>query len=188
MTPEQLFKDFCYYRDNTANIRKLKQDHPYMKALKYTKEREDLFRRLMAWCSEKNIPVRQWVYTLFHVRRWMYAPKLEESHLLSEKHVAKFHKVKDYNFYWKYIKEEEQKRNIFDPNVDIVASVEQRKRELIFKGGSKLCMEFMETETFGYQPRSKICKFCNSWYQCSEKLLSIVGFDILQLRNGKKNG
>jgi len=184
MTPEQLFNDYAFYRNNTSNIRQLKKDKPYIKDLKYNKVRHDLFLKMMDWCMVKKVPVRQWLYTLFVVRCWRFAPKLEESHLCSEKHLPKFYKVKNYDFYNKYITEDVKTKTGFDPNMDIVTSVEQRKRELVLKGGGLLCMKFMEKETYGYHPKSSVCKVCGDWYQCSNKLLDLVGFEVMKLRTG----
>lgn len=183
MTPKQLFLDYCYYRDNTLNIRKLKQDKPFIRPLKYTDERGVLFNELMLWCSARKLPVRKWLYSLFVTRRWMYPPKLEVNHLCSENHIPKFRKVRDYRFYEKYIAEKDNnQKGVFDPNVEVTKAVEERKRELIQKGGPKLCRQFMEKETFGFHPKSVVCKFCDDWYGCAKQLNELVGFDIMKLR------
>lgn len=189
MTPKQLFLDYCYYRDNTINIKKLKQTVPQLRPLKYNDERATLFNELMLWCNARKLPVRKWLYSLFVTRKWMFAPKLEVNHLCSENHIPKFRRVSDYRFFDKYIAEKsENKKGVFDPNIEVTKAVEQRKRELIQKGGPKLCQQFMEDETFGFHPKSVICKFCNDWFECAKKLNKLVGFDIFQLRNGNKNG
>jgi len=187
MTPKRLFLDYCYYRDSTLNIKKLKQEKPFIRGLVYTEERAVLFNELILWCNAKRIPVRKWLYSLFVTRRWMYAPKLEVSHFCSEKHIPKFHKVRDYRFFNTYLAEKGSKKGVFDPNIEITLAVEQRKRELLLKGGSKLCQQFMEYETFGFHPKSSICKYCNDWFQCAQSLNKLVGFDIFRLRNKTKN-
>ena len=178
---KQLFRDYCYYRDNTVSIKSLKASHKYMKPMKLSTDRYDLFSDMVSWCREKNIPPRQWLYTLFAVRRWRFAPKLERSHLCSEKHIPKFYAHKDYGFFNKYT---EKTDKLFDPKVDMINTVEQKKREMIAKGGPDLCMHFMDTETFGYHPKSKICMDCPKRFECNDVLISKVGFDILGLRKG----
>lgn len=183
ISAEQLFKDYCFYRDETVSIKKLKAGGQFFRPMKFTKEREALFNKLISWCGEKQIPVRQWLYTLFVIRRWMFAPKLTEGHLCSKNHVPKFYKVDDYAFYDKYvIQNKAPSKSKFDPNIDLVESVEARKKELLSIGGGQLCMNFMESETFGYHPKSFVCKGCSDRFLCNDMLIKAVGFDILSLR------
>jgi hypothetical protein len=180
---EQLFRDYCYYRDKTDNVRLLKTRVPYLKPLKPTRERLQLFDELVHWCASKNIPVRQWLYTLFVMRYWKFAPKLEISHLCSEKHIPRFYKVTDYSFFNEYTGVTNPSTIQFDANKDIVSSVEQRKRELLVKGGSQLCMQYMKEETFGFHPKSIICNHCDGRHTCYAELTKLVGQKIIELRN-----
>jgi hypothetical protein len=180
---EQLFKDYCYYRDRTDNVRILRARCPYLKAMKQTNERLNLFDTLISWCAIRNIPVRQWLYTLFVIRYWKVAPKLEISHLCSEKHIPKFYKVTDYKFFNEYTGVTNPSIISFDANKDIVSSVEQRKRELLLKGGGQLCMGRMKDETFGFHPKSIICNHCDDRFTCYNELVKLVGQSILTLRN-----
>jgi len=181
ITSEQLFRDYCYYRDETISIKKLIASGTPLRPMKFTKEREDLFNHLIDWCNDRNIPVRQWLYTLFAIRRWMFSPRLKVGHLCSKNHVPKFYKVNDYKFYDKYVNMVE-KPNKFDPNIDITATTESRKKELLLRGGGQLCMAFMEKETFGYHPKSTVCSSCSDRFICYDLLMKKVGFDILKLR------
>lgn len=180
MSSEQVFRDFCVYRDETISIKRLKQEKP-LRPLKFNAARKALFEELIDWCNAKNIPVRQWVYTLFVSRKWMYAPKLEKAHLCSKNHIPKFYAIDDYKFYDKYMNRVNKKKE-FDPNMDITATTESRKTELLQKGGAQLCMSFMETETYGYHPKSSVCQKCDDRFICNDQLLKKVGFDILELR------
>lgn len=179
---KQLFDDYCYFRNKTDNVRVLKIKVPYLKPLKPTVDRLNLFDQLIRWCSERNIPVRQWLYTLFVIRYWKVAPKLETSHLCSENHVQKFYKIRDYRVFEEYLNAISPKV-LFDANKDLVSSVEQRKRELLLKGGGQLCMAYMKEETFGFHPKSFICNHCDSRFFCYNELIKIAGTSILNLRS-----
>jgi hypothetical protein len=180
---EQLFKDYCYYRDKTDNVKILKMKVPYLKPMKATIERLKLFDSLISWCAIRNVPVRQWLYTLFVIRYWKVAPKLEIPHLCSEKHIPKFYKVTDYRFFNEYTGITNPVSTYFNANTDIVSSVEQRKRELLLKGGGQLCMQYMKDETFGFHPKSIICTYCDSRFTCYTELIKLVGQKIIELRN-----
>lgn len=184
--PTQLFQDYCYYREHTDNIKLLKKTKPYLKSLKSTVDRLKLFDYMNNWCMSRNIPVRQWLYTLFVARYWKVSPKLEIGHLCSEKHIPKFYKVQNYEFFDKYTHSTFSKRS-FDSNVELVSSVEQRKRDLLLKGGGQLCIAHMKDETFGFHPKSIICNHCDSRFVCYDELIKLVGQSVIDLRTASND-
>jgi hypothetical protein len=51
-------------------------------------------------------------------------------------------------------------------------------------GDVAACMNGIETETFGYHPKSKICVACPARGECLQRLKERVNFDIEALRSG----
>jgi len=190
---EQLFYDYSYYRKHTLYLKKIMQEKPFLQSLKPTKQRLELLTKMVEWCGKKNIDPDLWLFSLFVVRRWKYAPRLAESHLLSEKHVEKFGKYKtslqNNAFYRKYLESKKASEppddSNFDPNRDLSSSAEYAKRRYLLFQDSKTCMAQMYTETFGYHPKSMYCVYCPIKQKCCEKLMSLVNFDIVALRLGK---
>ncbi len=58
------------------------------------------------------------------------------------------------------------------------------KKRYVMWGNQARCMSEMETETFGYHPKSEVCQSCQARHQCAAILQSKVGFDIMALRLG----
>jgi len=130
---------------------------------------------------------RLWLYSLFVSRKWLFAPKLEPSNLLSEKHLPKFQRLKDYSFYRQYQQVQEALNpspDSFDPNRDLSSTAEQAKRYYLAAGNAAECMNRMRDETFGFHPKSTVCCNCPAASECRESLEASVRFDIIALRNG----
>lgn len=184
----QLFADYKYYRIHTANIQKLKKEKPYLRELKETPERLKLMAHMAAWCEQRGINPRLWLYSLFVSRRWLFAPKLESSNLISKKHLPKFQRLKDYTFYREYQQVQEAANpspEAFDPNRDISSTAEQAKRYYLSTNSTQTCMSRMKEETFGYHPKSPVCLYCPISAECKTRLEASVTFDIIALRQGK---
>lgn len=191
-TVVELWDDFTYYRSKTAHVQEQLKQHPYMRPMKPTPERLALFSRLVKWCQSRDIHVRQWLFTLFAVRRWRFAPQLQPGHLMSEKHIPRYHKFTDYSFYAKRMQELEAQKRVqetrsvlFDPNRDVVPSVEEAKRSYLQSGNLAGCMDAMKSETFGYHPKSAVCNGCSARALCAEKLQLLLPFDVGALRRGE---
>ena len=187
---EVLFEDYCYWREKTLYVQKLKAEKPYIKNLKPTPARAALFAEMSQWCTDKGVLPRQWVYSLFATRRWQYPPKLERSHLCSEKHLDRFAKFSDYKVFTARMLELGQSLQLanpvtYDPNTHISSAAEEAKRYYVNIGDVAACMNGMETETFGYHPKSLVCQKCSAGGECSQRLKERVNFDIGALREGK---
>jgi len=188
----QLFQDYSYYREQTAYYRKAKKQNPYLRPLKATQARLGLFADMVNWCREKKIPPRQWLYSLFEVRVWNFAPKLERGHLLSEKYASKYGDGSQFDLepFTRYVRRENFLERLgkpehgFDPNSDINFSTEQAKKDYLARGGPDKCREYMGTETFGFHPKSTVCNKCVDRDKCLNELRGKVNFDILALRRG----
>lgn len=188
---ELIWDDFLYWQAKTGHYQRRQKENPYLKPMKATPERLALMSELKDWCVKRNIAVRQWLFTLFAIRRWLYAPRLETGYLCSEKHLPRYRKFRDYRLYTIRLREMEnadpviQLEKSFDPNRDINHTVELTKQKYLETGRTDLCVEGMNTETFGYHPKSKICAKCPIKQDCKNKLVASVNFDIMKLRRGE---
>ena len=90
VTVQQLWDDFIFYQAKTGNFIQRRRDNPYIRAMKPTPERLRFLEQLIIWCAEHDVPPRQWLFSLFAIRRWMFAPKLETGYLCSKNHLKKF--------------------------------------------------------------------------------------------------
>lgn len=189
MQARQLFRDYCYYRQYTAHVQKLKEERPYLRDLKETPARLKLFARMAKWCEDQGISPKEWLYSLFVSRRWLFCPKLDQAHLQSKKHIPKFRKLHDYILYRKRQMEQESLQapppEVFDPNRDLSHTAEDAKNDYVRTGRYELCMEQMAVETFGFHPKSAVCARCLAAKACQGKLVQSVNFDVLALRRGE---
>ena len=189
MQARQLFRDYCYYRQHTAHVQKLKKERPYLRDLKETPARLKLFAHMAKWCEDQGINPREWVYSLFVSRRWLFCPKLDRAHLQSKKHIPKFRQLRDYILYRKRQMEQESVEapgpEVFDPNRDMSHTAEDAKAAYVRVGQYVICMANMATETFGFHPKSAVCARCLAAKECQEKLAQSVNFDVLALRRGE---
>lgn len=176
-----LFDAYNNYKRNTLYYKKLRSNTPYLKELKATPQRLALFKELAEWCKAKDILPNQWLYTLFAARYWKYPPKLERAHLMSEKHIKRFHKFSNWDAYAAL---QDKPAPIFDPNKDLSNSVETLKKYFL-ENNIETCLERMQKDTYGYHPLSKVCEICTIQIKCREVLTSSVNFDIIALRRGE---
>lgn len=187
----QLFGDYVFFRDQTHHYKGIKKRYPFIKDLKPTQERLALLEEMADWCKEKDIPSRQWLYSLFAIRAWNFAPSLSRAHLLSKKHLQRYKTHVDYEFYTNYIRSLENRKSAsnlkasYDPNRDVSATTEQAKQYYLKVGGPNECRKFMNTETFGYHPVSRVCLACPGSVDCLSELQGRTAFDVLALRTGQ---
>ncbi|OGO08161.1 MAG: hypothetical protein A2Y61_00315 [Chloroflexi bacterium RBG_13_60_13] len=185
----QLFRDFCFYRQYTAHVQQIKKERPYLRDLKDTPDRLRLFDQMARWCEAREINPREWVYSLFVTRRWLFCPRIEPAHLLSEKHLPRFREISDFGLYRQRQLEQQSIAapdvHTFDPNRDLSHTAEETKAAHLRGGQPAACMEAMFIDTFGYHPRSAVCSQCHVVEQCRALLIWSVSFDVLALRLGK---
>ena len=189
-----LFQDFCIYYLQIATVQKLRDQGKFVGKHKLTEERIQLFEELIAWCAERHIDPRLWVYLLYRNRCWawpipMSSAKAARPHLLSEKAIAKYDKFMEQDrldSYESYRRRSDAKRKSpFDPNVDVIPIVEAKKERYVRLGQTQACIQEMRATTFGFHPRSRICSQCPAQMSCRQQLLATVSFDILGLREGR---
>ncbi len=185
-----LWHDFIHYRDKTAQAHKLRSKG-FLRPLVQKPERLRALERLAVFCEKHSVSPRLYLYSLFQVRKWLYAPRWE--HLNDKafaKHLPRLENITDISFYRERMNHEARRAEEvevprYDPNRDISNTVESLKRRYLSAGDSFRCVSRMATETFGYHPRSAVCAQCPLQQQCKTKLLSSVSFDILALRRGE---
>ncbi len=183
---ELLLDDYNHYRFQTNNIHKLKAKGKRIVSL--GRKKLPAFVDLHRWCAEKGIDARHWLCSLFEVRHWLFAPPLHQ--LKSPKHLRRYPTTGSMPAYQKRLAE--QRRNhlhatnrVFDPNRDINAASETLKRRYLSVGAPERCMEKMDSETYGFHPRSPVCEGCPLQQSCAVQLRSKVRFDIMALRRGE---
>lgn len=188
---QRLFRDYVLYRNQCSSIQSLKDEGTPVRSPGFTDERRELFEEVIEWCRERHIDPRLWVYCLFVSRRWFRPPpirpmKLARAHFLSTKAIPKYEKFFNSNIldgYTKHI-EAERKAPTYDPNVDILPLVEAKKERYLKFHAAESCMAKTPEETFGFHPKSEVCKKCPIARRCYDRLCELVDFDILALRLG----
>lgn len=183
---ETLLEDYNAYRFRTHNIQQLRQRGQYVQSL--GPKRISAFQELYQWCVERSIDPRRWLCSLFEARRWLFAPPLNQ--LKSKKHLDRYSKITDLPAFQTRLAQERTKRRhieqkTFDPNRDLTASAESLKSRYLEMGNLDRCMEQMDTETYGFHPKSSVCSRCPVQNQCAAMLRGKVRFDIMALRCGE---
>jgi len=187
----ELLSDFNQYRARTFHTQQVRASGP-CRDVGQKKGFPPLWAMEM-WCRSQGIDSRRWLYYLFRKRKWLFAPKLE--HLVpSKKNLVKA--LNDYaamtdtpGFSSAIYRESEairrQAGTDCDPNRDLIAMAEERKRIYLGNGRPDRCLEQMATETYGYHPKSTVCARCLASYECFVRLRALVNFDIMALRTGE---
>lgn len=182
---EQLYDDYNDYRRQTGYIQGLKQSGKYTPSI--SKRHLPTFEALVSWCSGNSIDPRRWLASLFETRRWLYPPKLNQ--LQSTKHLQRYAKMDSVPVFAARVRNEHQVAaiatgRVFDRARDLSNGAELLKRRYLHFGNQTRCIEEMETDTFGYHPRSEVCQVCVSRFQCAAILQSKVDYDIMSVRLG----
>jgi hypothetical protein len=193
VSAQTLWGDYQYYLAKTGHFQKKKKASSFIRLPKANPQRLALMDRMRLWCQNREIPARQWLFSLFAVRRWLFPPQLRPEDLCSEKHLARFDGFDDYRLYTERLRSEEQARATqfgvssgFDPNRDLSSTAEQAKSYYVSSGRTAECIKQIHTETFGFHPKSSVCtKTCPSSELCIATLQSVVTFDIMALRRGE---
>ncbi|MBN2260701.1 MAG: hypothetical protein JW702_09155 [Clostridiales bacterium] len=178
-----LFEDYIFYREHTTHWRSFKKDKPYLKKLKLTEERCSCLKQYVEWCDEHHVPPRQWLYSLFVIRLWLFAPRLQLNTLCSKKHITKFQKFTDYAFFKEYTGKGNYVMEAPKLSIDLNLEIEKRKMDVILNSGPETCMDLLD-ELGGYHPCSEICIYCDLRFQCAQLLIEKKGFVLLKGRQG----
>lgn len=200
-----LLDDFNAYRSQTENYSRLRQLHP-MRSLGAEKGLPAL-QAMDAWCRERGIDSRRWLYWLFARTRFRFAPKL--TNLIPARKTPKLQAKAEAKALAAYnalrgtpqltervFRELEIKRahagQSYDPNRDLSHIAEAVKRRYLAEGNPDKCLSDMfanrpdTVPTWGYHPKSLSCVRCPLAQQCVAQLRAAVSsFDIVALRLGQ---
>lgn len=179
---ERLFGAYNTWRLQTASV----TSKPFRRTLASKPERLRLMGRMAAWCRERDLDPRLWLYWLFRSRKWMFAPKLEPGVLMTSnpKMIERYRWMVDRKCLDGYRLNRDRPAAI-DPNVDLVGAAEDQKRAHRRHGQSHICMRETPVTTYGFHPKSKTCVECPIANECATNLRRLVGFDIIALREGR---
>lgn len=186
----QLLSDYNYYRSHTRDVVQRRAVAP-VRDLKETKNRLDVLRDMVGWCTQQQVDPRLWLYMLFDLRSWTFAPNFNQlvpkSKRTAKKNLERYANLSNIPLFQKRIAAEtrqaaEADGRVFDPNRDVSYSAEALKRRFLNAGDWARCLEEMDTRTFGFHPRSLVCARCPVAAQCEQALQAKVPFDITALR------
>jgi hypothetical protein len=190
---EQLFRDYNDYRLQTNHIYQAQKQNKYIRTLKWTSERQAVFQSLVEWCGQQQIDSRFWLWSLFHARRWLFAPPLNQlipSKKKKQTALERYHALQgDISFSHRIQNEVHQQKviegSVFDRNRDLSAFAEKLKQRYAVDGNFERCLAEMDSQTFGFHPKSSVCSSCPVQQMCGSLLQSKVSFDIMALRRGE---
>lgn len=181
----QLWSDYNNFWLRTGNIQKVRQSGRPIRTKKLTEERYRLFCDLVDWCREKGLDPRLWLFALFRARRWTYAPQLTPGSMMSENLLKKYERVIERGALDGYRLYKEGTKTGLDPNVDLIPGAEAKKRAWQQSGQSEMCLLMVQSDTYGFHPKSRWCQQCPLQSECQIKLQNSVDFDIQALRRGE---
>ena len=183
--PLRLLDDYNEYLVRTHHWQKL----PHASRRRVTPANLEVMRKLAEWCATNEVEPRLWLYSLFNVRHWTYAPPFKQ--LQSKKHLERFkgQKREGGTYFSNRVQKEMNEQQVlcgdsYDPNRDVSGSVENLKRHYLALNAPQVCMNEM-SKTLGFHPRSQVCSGCPLAQPCAARLQSQVAFDIQALRRGE---
>lgn len=182
-----LLNDYNEYLAKTAHWKKLART-TFARRRGLSATNLAVMGNLIVWCAEHGVEPRLWLYSLFSVRFWNFAPKFTE--LCSPKHLERFRTQRfgDTTLFSQRIQSElaeHTEEDRYDPNRDLTATTESIKRAYLSEGQAAECLADLET-TLGFHPRSLVCARCPLTKDCAQKLQARTpAFDIMALRRGE---
>lgn len=190
---EQLFSDYNYFRLKTSNFQRLVREKrvPCNTLDRNGPTGRKLIKALTAmdaWCLEQGVDARHWLQSLFQIRRWNFAPRVD--HLISPKHLKRYRESpQPAPQYESVVRAEsaaarQKAGRSYEPTRDLSNTTESRKRTYLSIGNSERCMEEMQTATLGYHPKSLVCARCPTADRCRAQLQATSPYDIVALRDG----
>lgn len=184
-----LLSDYNYYRNHTA---RRQQCRTYMRDVGMKKAGPWL-EKMASWCDSKGIDARRWLYYRFSTRHWYFAPPLNQlkpSKRNERKALDGFYSLSAAPAYSHRISNEIRYNRdatgvVWDVNRDISHMAEAIKRRYVLNHQTERCMSEMLERTFGYHPKSRICRMCPAAAVCEQRIRAQApSFDIVALRRG----
>lgn len=185
---DQLLADWNYYRLQTHHVHELREKNVYVKAKKMDAGTREVLNDMREWCATHSLEPRLWIFALFKLRQWMYAPKLTHGCLLSTNLIPKYKRMSGIGFFRlrrRVTQRQDREDDMFDPNRDLSPAVEGIKRQFVQTDNAGTCMAQMLDRTLGWHPKSPVCLGCPVACECAIRLCGLVRFNVLALRRGK---
>jgi len=190
---EQLLDDYGYYRTHTGHAHQMRSEGKRVLWPKMDKKKRAALQKMNDWCQRNGIDSRLWLYSLFKVRRWMFAPRWDQlvpSKKNEKKATARYHGLEEVALYQQRIQQQvHQERvaegQVFDPNRDLSSTAEGYKRAYMDRGSMQQCMDESMTRTYGYHPKSLVCARCHLAKECEHRIQAYMPFDVTALRAGE---
>ena len=186
MNAQILFDDYSHWRLRTNHYQRAQ----YQSRLKLEPARLAAFTRMIAWCGKRQLDPRRWLYTLFDIRNWLFCPPF--NHLTPKdpaKGLARYESSSAEPYGHRLALERHQESElageIFDPNRDLSPAAEASKRRYVHAGDFERCMSETDLVTFGYHPRSSVCRQCPAAQTCHARLQARVSYNVVALRTGQ---
>lgn len=179
----RLLEDYNLWRGRCSAIVKQREKHR-VSELKPNDERLEILAEMDAWCAERRIDSRLWLFLCFRLHRWFYPPQITRGTLLAEAKIVDYRNMTGLDAYRRHVAPKSAPRT-FDPNRDLARHVEAQKARLVDGGRASLCLALGIEETLGFHPRSAVCARCPLAEPCRVALVAFVDFDILALRRGE---
>ena len=183
-----LLQDYNEYRSKTGHFFQVRSSGGFSSSLKSTPERLTIFSDMADWCRKRSIDPRLWIYALFCHRKFRFSPPLDQ--LKSEKVVSLYKQFVPGDDYREKILREVHADQVergarHDPLRDLTAATEGIKKRYQRLNDWDRCFQNMETETFGFHPKSLVCAACPISRKCRDALCSKVKFDVMAYRRGE---
>jgi hypothetical protein len=188
---EILLHDYNRYRAHTFRLQQLRQKHPIRDV--GPKKGIPIFEKLDAWCQTQSIDSRRWLYHVFKVRKWLFAPALYQlipAKASLKRRLAAYHEMTDTPLFADTLRQDADLQRcaegtVLDRNRDLIPMAESMKQRYLTECRPDKCIAAMWEDTYGYHPKSKVCAVCPMASQCEIELQGSVSFDISALRRGE---
>lgn len=185
----RLLSDWNFYQAQTWNRQNLINQGRHPSYRSANEKNLAVLSSMVQWCRSHSVEPRLWVFLLFKWRGWKFGPQFDPKHLQSEKLLERYARQRTgLGFFRNHVArdrpEDGDDSGTFDPNKDLLATLEAKKQAYVQTGQAQLCMDLMVRETLGYHPRSNVCATCPLRDPCSALLESTVPFPIIALRRG----
>lgn len=188
-----LYLDYLSWREQTSHALALKITQPFRKPPKLTDERKQALAAMITWSRAAGRDPRVWLFLMFAVRGWKFAPELSSSHLIQPKWIEAYAKRKSGLSQSPKYRERlvlaqttaQLPGAIFDPRVDLDGEAEARKERYFLDGDAQRCIDESDVWTYGWHPESTTCSKCPAAKVCQINLDKAAGYPLTRVRKGE---
>lgn len=186
-----LVADWNVYMAQTLHAHNMRAQRRFMGERKATAANVALLSQMVAWCRERHLEPRHWLFWLFQRTGWKFPPKFQPGYLMSPTAHEKFQKSvgrSNTAFFRRRLgaaAAAEMGQTVYDPNRDTTPSLEALKQRYAESGQHQRCMDETLLHTLGFHPASAPCQACPLRAECALRLEAMAPFPILALRAGQ---